>query len=67
MKTLKAGIASYEDMNARTRRSPGASCAPSPEIQGLVHLARELARVLLSRNPALLAYIADMHGPISAT
>ncbi len=67
MKTLKVGIASYEDMKARTLAIARGELRAKPEDPKVWCTSPEsFARVLLRRNSALLAQIADIHRPISA-
>lgn len=68
MKTMKVGIASYEDMKARTLAIARGELRAKPGDPKVWCTSPEsFARVLLSRNRALLAQIADMRLLISAT
>ena len=68
MKTMKVGIASYEDMKARTLAIARGELRAKPGDPKVWCTSPErFARVPLSRNRALLAQIADMRLPISAT
>ena len=52
MTTLKVGIASYEDMKARTLAIARGELRPKPgDPKGLVHLARELCQAVLEPQP----------------
>ncbi|VTU46220.1 putative transcriptional regulator (plasmid) [Variovorax sp. SRS16] len=62
MKTLKVGIASYEDMKARTMaiaRGELRSKASDPKVW--FTSPESFAKLLSNRNRALLAQIADTH------
>jgi predicted transcriptional regulator len=68
MKTLRVGIASYEEMKARTLATARGEARVTPgEPKVWFTSPASLATVLLSRNQTLLAEIADMLFPISAT
>lgn len=60
MKTLKVGIASYEDMKARTLAIAKGELQPKPGDPKVWFTSPEsFARLLSNRNRALLAVIAD--------
>lgn len=60
MKTLKVGIASYEDMKARTLAIARGELRPKPSDPKVWFTSPEsFARLLSNRNRALLAQIAD--------
>lgn len=60
MKTLKVGIASYEDMKSRTLAIARGDLQPKPGDPKVWFTSPEsFARVLSNRNRALLAQIAD--------
>src|SRR5580698_6848306 len=60
MKVLRVGIASYEDMKARTMAIARSSLKPKPgEPKVWFPSAESLVRVLSDRNRALLATIRD--------
>lgn len=62
MKTLKVGIASYEDMKARTLAIAKGDLRPKPSDPKVWFTSPEsFAKVLSNRNRALLAQIADTH------
>ena len=62
MKTLKVGIASYEDMKARTMTIARGELRPKPGDPKVWFTSPEsFAKVLSNRNRALLAQIADTH------
>ncbi len=68
MKTLSVGIASYEDMKARTLAIAKGELRSKPGDPKVWFTSPEsLTRVLLSGSPGLLAQITDMSRPISAT
>lgn len=65
MKTLRVGIASYEEMKARTRAIAQGRCQPGPdEPKVWFASAASFARVLSEPNRAVLQVIAD-HAPDS--
>jgi predicted transcriptional regulator len=60
MKTLKVGIASYEDMKARTMAIARGELRPKPGDAKVWFTSPEsFAKLLSNRNRALLAQIAD--------
>jgi predicted transcriptional regulator len=60
MKTLKVGIASYEDMKARTMAIAKGKLRPKPGDPKVWFTSPEsFAKVLSNRNRALLAQIAE--------
>jgi predicted transcriptional regulator len=60
MKTLKVGIASYEDMKARTMAIAKGKLRPKPGDPKVWFTSPEsFAKVLSNRNRALLAQIVD--------
>lgn len=60
MKTLKVGIASYEDMKARTLAIAKGELQPKPGDPKVWFTSPEsFAKLLSNRNRALLAVIAD--------
>ena len=62
MKTLKVGIASYEDMKARTMAIARGELRPKPSDPKVWFTSPEsFAKLLSNRNRALLAQIADTH------
>ena len=62
MKTLKVGIASYEDMKARTMAIARGELRPKPGDPKVWFTSPEsFAKLLSNRNRALLAQIADTH------
>ena len=62
MKTLKVGIASYEDMKARTMAIARGELQPKPGDPKVWFTSPEsFAKLLSNRNRALLAQIADTH------
>ena len=62
MKTLKVGIATYEDMKARTLAIARGELQPKAGDPKVWFTSPEsFARVLSNRNRALLAQIADTH------
>ncbi|MDZ7591567.1 MAG: transcriptional regulator [Rubrivivax sp.] len=62
MKTLKVGIASYEDMKARTMAIARGELRPKPNDPKVWFTSPEsFAKLLSNRNRALLAQIADTH------
>ena len=62
MKTLKVGIASYEDMKARTMAIARGELRPKPGDAKVWFTSPEsFAKLLSNRNRALLAQIADTH------
>lgn len=62
MKTLKVGIASYEDMKARTLAIARGELQPKASDPKVWFTSPEsFARVLSNRNRALLAQIAETH------
>ena len=62
MKTLKVGIATYEDMKARTLAIARGELQPKTGDPKVWFTSPEsFARVLSNRNRALLAQIADTH------
>lgn len=62
MKTLKVGIASYEDMKARTMAIARGELRPKPGDPKVWFTSPEsFARLLSNRNRALLAQIAVTH------
>ena len=62
MKTLKVGIASYEDMKARTLAIARGELRPKPNDPKVWFTSPEsFAKLLSNRNRALLAQIADTH------
>ena len=71
MKTLKIGIASYEDMKMRTMAIARGELKPKPGDPKVWFRSTEsFAKVLSNKNRALLATIAAAHparsGPFSA-
>jgi predicted transcriptional regulator len=68
MKTLTIGIASYEDMKARTLAIARGELHVEPSDPQVWFTSPEsITRLLCSDNRALLTQIAEMHRPISAT
>lgn len=62
MKTLKIGIASYEDMKARTLAIAKGEITPKTNEPKVWFTSPEsFAKVLSNRNRALLAVISDTH------
>ena len=62
MKTLRVGIASYEDMKARTMAIARGELRPKPSDPRVWFTSPEsFAKLLSNRNRALLAQIADTH------
>ncbi len=62
MKTLKVGIASYEDTKARTMAIARGELRPKPGDPKVWFTSPEsFAKLLSNRNRALLARIADTH------
>ena len=62
MKTLKVGIASYEDMKARTMAIARGELRPQPGDPKVWFTSPEsFARLLSNRNRALLAQISQTH------
>ena len=62
MKALKVGIASYEDMKARTMAIAKGELRPKPTDPKVWFTSPEsFARLLSNRNRALLAQISDTH------
>ena len=62
MKTLKVGIASYEDMKARTMAIASGELHPRPGDPKVWFTSPEsFAKLLSNRNRALLAQIAETH------
>lgn len=62
MKTLKVGIASYDDMKARTLAIARGELRPKPGDPKVWFTSPEsFAKVLSNRNRALLAQIAHTH------
>ncbi len=62
MKTLKVGIASYDDMKARTMAIAKGELRPKPGDPKVWFTSPEsFAKLLSNRNRALLAQIADTH------
>ncbi len=62
MKTLKVGIASYEDMKTRTMAIARGELRPKPgEPKVWFNSPESFAKLLSNRNRALLAQIADTH------
>ena len=62
MKTLRVGIASYEDMKARTMAIARGELRPKPSDPKVWFTSPEsFAKLLSNRNRALLAQIADTH------
>ncbi len=62
MKTLKVGIASFEDMKARTMAIARGELHPKPSDPQVWFTSPEgFAKLLSNRNRALLAQIADTH------
>ena len=62
MKTLNVGIASYEDMKARTMAIARGELRPKPSDPKVWFTSPEsFAKLLSNRNRALLAQIADTH------
>lgn len=60
MKTLKVGIATYEEMKARTLAIAKGKLKPAPDDPKVWFTSAEsFARVLSNRNRALLGVIAD--------
>src|SRR4029453_17738586 len=60
--TLRVGIASYEDMKARTLAIARGELRPKPSDPKVWFTSPEsFAKVLSNRNRALLAQIADTH------
>ena len=65
MKTLRIGIASYEDMKARTMAIARGKLKPKPGDPKVWFTSTEsFAKVLSNKNRALLATIASTH-PVS--
>ena len=65
MKTLKIGIASYDDMKARTIAIARGKLKPKPGDPKVWFTSTEsFAKVLSQKNRALLSTIADTH-PVS--
>jgi predicted transcriptional regulator len=65
MKTLKIGIASYEDMKARTMAITRGKLKPKPGDPKVWFTSTEsFAKILSNKNRALLATIAATH-PVS--
>src|SRR5271170_3738064 len=62
MKTLKIGIASYEDMKARTMKIARGQLKPRPQDPKVWFTSTEsFAKVLSNKNRALLATIIETH------
>jgi predicted transcriptional regulator len=62
MKTLKIGIASYEDMKARTMKIVRGQLKPRPKDPKVWFTSTEsFAKVLSNKNRALLATIIETH------
>lgn len=62
VKTLKVGIASYEDMKARTLAIAKGELRPKPGDPKVWFISPEsFGKLLSNRNRALLAQIADTH------
>ncbi len=62
MRTLKVGIASYEDMKARTLAIARGELRPKPGDPKVWFTSPEsFAKLLSNHNRALLAQIADTH------
>ncbi|MDQ2774490.1 MAG: helix-turn-helix domain-containing protein [Acidobacteriota bacterium] len=62
MKTLKIGIASYEEMKARTMAIARGEAKPRPgDPKVWFTSAESFAKVLSNKNRALLATIAETH------
>lgn len=62
MKTLKVGIASYDDMKARTLAIAKGELHPKPSDPKVWFTSPEsFAKLLSNKNRALLAQIADTH------
>ena len=62
MKTLKVGIASFEDMKARTMAIARGELRPKPGDPKVWFTSPEsFAKVLSNRNRTLLAHIAETH------
>ena len=62
MKTLKIGIASYEDMRARTMAIARGKLKPKPgDPKVWFNSTESFAKVLSNKNRALLATIATTH------
>jgi predicted transcriptional regulator len=62
MRTLKVGIASYEDMKARTLAIARRELQPkASDPKVWFTLPERFARLLSNRNRSLLAQIADTH------
>jgi predicted transcriptional regulator len=62
MTTLKVGIASYEDMKARTMAIARGELRPKPDDPKVWFTSPEsFAKLLSNRNRALLAQIAQTH------
>lgn len=62
MNTLKVGIASYEDMKARTLAIARGELHPKPDDPKVWFTSPEsFAKLLSNRNRALLAQIAETH------
>ena len=67
MKTLKIGIASYEDMKARTMAIARGQLKPKPQEPKVWFTSTEsFARVLSNKNRALLAVIGEEFQAIEA-
>jgi len=62
MKTLKVGIASYDEMKTRTLAIARGELRPKPSDPKVWFTSPEsFAKLLSNRNRALLAQIADTH------
>jgi len=62
MKTLRVGIASYEEMKARTLAIARGQLKPAPDDPKVwLRSAESFARVLSERNRAILRLIAEGH------
>src|SRR5450631_1445055 len=62
MKTLKVGIASYENMKARTMAIARGELRPKPGDRKVWFTSPEsFAKLLANRNRSLLAQIAETH------
>jgi predicted transcriptional regulator len=62
MKTLKVGIASYDDMKARTLAIARGDLRPKPDEPTVWFTSPEsFAKLLSNRNRTLLAHIAASH------
>jgi predicted transcriptional regulator len=62
MKTLKIGIASYEDMKARTMKIARGQLKPHPKEPKVWFTSTEsFAKVLSNKNRTLLATIIETH------